>query len=90
MQEETDKFDDLCWRNGLQPDFANIDEYFPTAEMHFEGGATLSLPPFRYLFQLRLRNGESAYCLAVYNNGRNGNLLGGVVTRNVLVQVRTT
>lgn len=37
----------------------------------------------RYLFRAGLRT----YCLGLFDNGWSGTLLGGIITRNVLVQV---
>lgn len=43
------------------------------------------LPAHRYLFQL---SRKGSYCLAVFDNGMSGSLIGEVATRNVLVKVR--
>lgn len=47
------------------------------------GGAYIELVPYRYLFQVD----AGQYCLGVFDNGHQGTLLGGIITRNVLVQV---
>ena len=39
--------------------------------------------PYRYLFKMS----TGQYCLGVFDNGWQGTLLGGIITRNVLVQV---
>jgi hypothetical protein len=49
------------------------------------GGAALALTPQRYLFAA----GRGLYCLGVFDNGDEGSLLGGILTRNALVQVPT-
>jgi hypothetical protein len=48
------------------------------------GGASFALTPQRYLFMA----GRGEYCLGVFDNGWQGTLLGGIIMRNVLVQVR--
>lgn len=48
------------------------------------GGASFQLTPQRYLFRV----GRGEYCLGVFDNGWQGTLLGGILVRNVLVQVR--
>jgi hypothetical protein len=47
------------------------------------GGAHIDLVPYRYLFKVA----DQQYCLGVFDNGFQGTLLGGIITRNVLVQV---
>lgn len=47
------------------------------------GGAYIELVPYRYLFQVD----AGQYCLGMFDNGYQGTLLGGILTRNVLVQV---
>jgi hypothetical protein len=48
------------------------------------GGASFKLTPQRYLFMV----GRGEYCLGMFDNGWQGTLLGGILVRNVLVQVR--
>jgi hypothetical protein len=50
------------------------------------GGAHIDLVPYRYLFKVA----DQQYCLGVFDNGFQGTLLGGIITRNVLVQVSNT
>jgi hypothetical protein len=50
------------------------------------GGVTVRLTPERYLFLVA----SGWYCLGVFDNGRQGTLLGGNIVRNVLVQVRAS
>jgi hypothetical protein len=48
------------------------------------GGAFLELRPHSYLFAA----GEpGTYCLGLFDNGPSGTLLGGIITRDTLVQV---
>jgi hypothetical protein len=47
------------------------------------GGAYIELVPYRYLFKVT----SGQYCLGVFDNGVQGTLLGGIITRNVLVKV---
>lgn len=49
------------------------------------GGAYLELRPHSYLFA---GDAPGSYCLGVFDNGWSGTLLGGIITRNALVQVR--
>lgn len=46
------------------------------------GGAHIELVPYSYLFKF-----HQQYCLGMFDNGYQGALLGGIITRNVLVQV---
>jgi hypothetical protein len=74
-------YPDICW-SVESVDFENIHTMFPTAELVFDGGAALVLTPIRYLFKMR----SNAYCLGVFDNGNSGSLIGGVSTRNMVVQ----
>ena len=73
----------MCFK-GAPENFVGLDAVFPTAALRFAGNATLSLPPYRYLFMV----GRGAYCLGVFDNGDSGALIGGIAVRNVLVTVR--
>jgi hypothetical protein len=57
---------------------------FPTGSLDFVGGASLRLPPHRYLFAI----GRGEYCLGLFDNGGSGTLIGGIAVRNALVTVR--
>lgn len=46
-------------------------------------GVSFKLTPERYLFMV----GRGEYCLGVFDNGYQGTLIGGIIVRNVLVQV---
>jgi hypothetical protein len=74
----------LQW-TGTQADFAGLDKIFPDALLQFVRGGQLRLPAYRYMFQL---SRKGTYCMAVFDNGMAGSLIGGVATRNVLVKVR--
>lgn len=74
----------MCW-SGAPHNFEGLTKLFPTAKMVFGGGASVSLPPHRYLFMI----GAGEYCLGVFDNGQSGTLIGGIAVRNVLVQVGT-
>jgi hypothetical protein len=74
----------LQW-TGAKADFADLDKIFPDAILQFVGGGQLKLPAYRYMFQL---SRKGTYCMAVFDNGMAGSLIGGVATRNVLVKVR--
>lgn len=47
------------------------------------GGAHIDLVPYRYLFQVD----GGHFCLGIFDNGYQGTLLGGIITRNMLVTV---
>jgi hypothetical protein len=47
------------------------------------GGAHIDLVPYRYLFQVD----GGHFCLGMFDNGYQGTLLGGIITRNMLVTV---
>jgi hypothetical protein len=55
-----------------------------TAAVLLPGGASFKLTPQRYLFMV----GRGEYCLGMFDNGWQGTLLGGILVRNVMVQVR--
>lgn len=78
------RYGDLCW-SGAKPDFQDLGSIFPDAKIKFFGGGELTLAAYRYMFQL---SRKGTYCLAVFDNGDAGSLIGGVATRNVLVKVR--
>eukprot|EP00879_Flechtneria_rotunda_P002524 GHRR01002722.1.p1 GENE.GHRR01002722.1~~GHRR01002722.1.p1 ORF type:complete len:475 (+),score=86.21 GHRR01002722.1:1876-3300(+) len=82
LKHFTNKYRDNCW-SGLKPDYADIEKMFPPASLGFGGGTLLQLPAYRYLYQFAP---SGTYCLAVFDNGNSGSLLGGVATRNVLVR----
>lgn len=77
------QYNDVCWQGG-PTDVTQLSTFFPTLDMVFEGGAVLSMEPLQYLFV----TSRGSYCLGVFDNGRQGALLGGISVRNVLVQVR--
>lgn len=64
------------------PDCTHDVLYLYCRAVH-SGGAYIELVPYRYLFQID----AGQYCLGVFDNGYQGTLLGGIITRNVLVQV---
>ncbi len=76
------QYPDICWANA--PAWEDLDDLFPSAALHFDGGATLLLRPFRYLYLLK----PGTYCFGVFDNNWDGVLIGGIAVRNVLVQVR--
>eukprot|EP00879_Flechtneria_rotunda_P015716 GHRR01016438.1.p1 GENE.GHRR01016438.1~~GHRR01016438.1.p1 ORF type:complete len:342 (+),score=123.10 GHRR01016438.1:379-1404(+) len=81
MRGNDSEYDDICWR-GAPPDFKGINDIFPSGTIGFGGGAQFVLTPERYLFIA----GHGEYCLGVFDNGRQGTLIGGIIVRNVLVQ----
>jgi hypothetical protein len=75
-------YPDICWRGGPER-FEDAGSVFPTGALEFVGGASLRLPPHRYLFAI----GRGEYCLGIFDNGAAGTLIGGIAVRNALVTV---
>eukprot|EP00798_Chlamydomonas_sp_ICE-L_P005797 gene5797-6078_t len=73
--------DDHCWYVESN-DWSKLDQYFPSVEIVFSGGASLIMPPMRYFFSLE----KQIFCLGLMANDRSGTLVGGVSARNYLVQ----
>ncbi|GBF92869.1 eukaryotic aspartyl protease [Raphidocelis subcapitata] len=78
---------DLCWQlptGGLDPAAAwgAAAAAFPLLRLRFGGGATLVLPPHRYLFAVL---GGQKFCLGLFDNGDDGTLIGGISVRDALV-----
>jgi hypothetical protein len=78
------QYPDICWRGAPDAFGPDLLKVFPTASLAFAGGATLQLPPHRYLFLVA----KGEYCLGVFDNGQAGTLIGGIAVRNALVTVR--
>ena len=77
------QFKDICWRHAPEA-FEDLASIFPTGQIGFKDGASITLLPHRYLFVI----GKGTYCLGVFDNGQAGTLIGGIAVRNMLVQVR--
>ena len=77
------QFEDVCF--GLVPSLQALSSYFPMADLLFDGGASVHLEPINYLYLHPLI--EKAYCLGLFDYGQAGTLLGGIVFRDILVQV---
>ncbi|XP_031494658.1 aspartic proteinase 36-like [Nymphaea colorata] len=76
-------YHDICFA-GAGSDISRLSETFPTVDMVFSNGQKLSLSPENYLFRHSKVHG--AYCLGVFQNGRDPTtLLGGIIVRNTLV-----
>jgi len=74
------QYNDICWKDAPK-DWMKLDTVFPIVEFEFSG-AKVRMLPYRYLF----RQGDTSYCLGVFDNGNSGVLVGGVSVRNMLVQ----
>jgi|TARA_B110000977_G_scaffold120628_1_gene155247 hypothetical protein len=68
----------------LRPTEKTLQNFFPNLTLAFVGELSLNLPPGNYLFI----HGkiDNAFCLGVMDNGESGTLVGGITTRNVLVE----
>ncbi|KAM3365013.1 hypothetical protein ACQJBY_015019 [Aegilops geniculata] len=76
-------YKDICFA-GAGRNVSQLSEVFPKVDMVFGNGQKLSLSPENYLF--RHSKVEGAYCLGVFQNGKDPTtLLGGIVVRNTLV-----
>ncbi|CAM0906564.1 unnamed protein product [Alopecurus aequalis] len=76
-------YKDICFA-GAGRNVSKLSEVFPEVDMVFGNGHKLSLSPENYLF--RHSKVEGAYCLGVFQNGKDPTtLLGGIVVRNTLV-----
>lgn len=76
-------YKDICF-SGAGSDVTEISKIFPEVAMVFGNGQKLALSPENYLF--RHSKVHDAYCLGVFQNGRDPTtLLGGIVVRNTLV-----
>uniref|UniRef100_A0ACD5YRF2 Uncharacterized protein n=1 Tax=Avena sativa TaxID=4498 RepID=A0ACD5YRF2_AVESA len=76
-------YKDICFA-GAGRNVSKLSEVFPDVDMVFGNGQKLSLSPENYLF--RHSKVEGAYCLGVFQNGKDPTtLLGGIVVRNTLV-----
>jgi len=76
-------YKDICF-SGAGRNVSKLSEVFPDVDMVFGNGQKLSLSPENYLF--RHSKVEGAYCLGVFQNGKDPTtLLGGIVVRNTLV-----
>lgn len=76
-------YKDICFA-GAGRNVSQLSEVFPDVDMVFGNGQKLSLSPENYLF--RHSKVEGAYCLGVFQNGKDPTtLLGGIVVRNTLV-----
>jgi len=79
------QFQDVCFGGApLHSDLEGLRRVFPTVRMRFKGDIELDLAPLQYLFIHTFESGK--YCLAVFDNGNSGILLGGITFRNILVQ----
>ncbi|KAF0907115.1 hypothetical protein E2562_015655 [Oryza meyeriana var. granulata] len=76
-------YKDICFA-GAGRNVSQLSEVFPDVDMVFGNGQKLSLSPENYLF--RHSKVEGAYCLGVFQNGKDPTtLLGGIIVRNTLV-----
>lgn len=76
-------YKDICFA-GAGRNVSQLSQAFPDVDMVFGDGQKLSLSPENYLF--RHSKVEGAYCLGVFQNGKDPTtLLGGIVVRNTLV-----
>ena len=83
---------DVCYKKKTQANddssaplsTSTLEESFPRLALAFGGGASLSVPPSNYLFAHGRT--EGAFCLGVMDNGDAGTLVGGITTRDVLVE----
>ncbi|KAJ6805230.1 aspartic proteinase CDR1-like [Iris pallida] len=76
-------YKDICF-SGAGSDALQLSKAFPKVDMVFGNGQKLTLSPENYLF--RHSKVQGAYCLGVFQNGKDGTtLLGGIVVRNTLV-----
>ncbi|XP_072973861.1 aspartic proteinase 36-like [Typha angustifolia] len=76
-------YNDICFA-GAGSDISQLSKAFPDVDMVFENRQKLSLSPENYLF--RHSKVEGAYCLGVFQNGKDPTtLLGGIIVRNTLV-----
>ncbi|KAL6856221.1 hypothetical protein ACP4OV_019023 [Aristida adscensionis] len=76
-------YKDICFA-GAGRNVSQLSDVFPNVDMVFLNGQKLSLSPENYLF--RHSKVEGAYCLGVFQNGKDPTtLLGGIIVRNTLV-----
>ncbi|KAF7007745.1 hypothetical protein CFC21_022653 [Triticum aestivum] len=75
-------YKDICFA-GAGRNVSQLSEVFPKVDMVFGNGQKLSLSPENYLF--RHSKVEGAYCLGVFQNGKDPTTLLGIVVRNTLV-----
>ncbi|PSC67812.1 acid protease [Micractinium conductrix] len=79
------QYEDICFGQApAHQDLEALSQVFPSMEIQFDQGTSLVLGPLNYLFVHTFNSGK--YCLGVFDNGRNGTLLGGITFRNVLVR----
>ena len=76
------QYRDVCFDPVYTP--ADLPRFFPRLALEFGDNVTLDLPPQNYMFMASKAN---TYCLGIFDNGRKGTLLGGILFRDVLVQV---
>ncbi|MQM05160.1 hypothetical protein Taro_037966 [Colocasia esculenta] len=76
-------YKDICF-SGAGSNVSELSKTFPEVDMVFNNGQKLTLSPENYLFRHSKVHG--AYCLGVFQNGRDPTtLLGGIIVRNTLV-----
>ncbi|CAI0405662.1 unnamed protein product [Linum tenue] len=76
-------YNDICFA-GASSNVSELSRTFPKVELAFEKGQKILLSPENYLFRHSKVNG--AYCLGVFQNGKDPTtLLGGIIARNTLV-----
>ena len=67
------------------PTQQTLSDFFPNLTLTFQGGLELMLPPANYLF-IHSDAQPNTFCVGVMDNGSAGTLVGGITTRNVLVE----
>lgn len=72
---------DVCYING-PADFKGLEKELPTFNLNLEGGAVLVWPPMRYLYYMS----KGRYCLGIFDNGRDGFIVGALGSRNLLMR----
>ncbi|CAI0451681.1 unnamed protein product, partial [Linum tenue] len=76
-------YNDICFA-GAGREISELSKIFPTVDMVFSNGQSLTLSPENYLFRHTKVSG--AYCFGIFQNGKDPTtLLGGIVVRNTLV-----
>ncbi|GAB2282668.1 hypothetical protein Dimus_017205 [Dionaea muscipula] len=76
-------YNDICF-SGAGSDISELSRTFPAIDLVFGNNQMLSLSPENYLFRHTKVHG--AYCLGIFQNGRDPTtLLGGIIVRNTLV-----
>jgi hypothetical protein len=72
---------DVCYSNG-PAEFKGLKEELPTFNLNLQGGAVLAWPPVRYLYYMS----KGRYCLGVFDNSRDGFIVGALGSRNLLMR----